>query len=187
MGRYKRQHIKRGRHSVNFWDRYFTPVVNRNFTLKGYMYGPGMRYDYGGADNLDWNKYAGIQLDKYQPHGRTIMVAFRYDQYYGRMEWAFYYHHIERGLGEYRVVGKVPGLVDETNIVYTPIGSVPDWEVKFLNSSQIEVKMTYQQKVVSDLVTFKPFGRTHTRGNFYWGGNMPAQDEIEVRKKYSYE
>lgn len=187
MGRYKKQRIGRGKHSVKFWDRYFSPVRNKDFTLKGFLYGPGLRYDYGNADNLDWNKYAGVQLDRYQPHGRTIMVVFRYVKNLNAYEWAFYYHNILRGLGEYRKVGSVPGLVDEGNTLYTPVGSVPDWDVKFLNSSQVEVKLTYNGNIITDLVTFEMFGRTHTRGNLYWGGNMPAQDEVEARKKYIYE
>lgn len=184
MARYKRQRIQEGRHSVNFIDRYFRPYRNRDFKLSGFMYGEGLKYDYGSPDNLDWNKYAGIQLDLYRPHGRTIMVVFRYLKNLDSMEWGLYYHNITNGLGEYRKVGSVPGLIDENQTIITPVGSTPLWEVRFLNRSQVELKLIYDKQVVNDLVTFQAFGRKHTRGNFYWGGNMPSPGDVESQKKY---
>lgn len=185
MGIYNRQRIRAGNHFTRLRDRYFLPVRNKNFVLKGFMYGPGLRYDYGNSDNLDWNKYAGIQLDKYNPHGRTIMVVFRYNSNLDAMEWGLYYHNIKSGLGEYREVGSVPGLIDENNTMYTGVGSVPSWEVRFVNNQQIKVELKYNGYFVGDLVTFKKFGNYHTRANFYWGGNMPAQDDVEAAKKYT--
>jgi len=185
MNIYNIQRIKRGSHSVRFIDRYFFPVKNKSFLLKGFMYGPGLRYDYGNSDNYDWNKYAGIQLDNYKPHGRTILIAFRYNQNLNAYEWTFYYHHIIKGLGNYKKVGHVPGLVDESNTVYTPVGSVPDFKAVFVNNQKLGVSLTYNGDHISDEVVLTPFGRTHTRGNIYWGGNMTAPEDIEARKKYT--
>ena len=187
MSRYKIQRIKRGKHSVRFIDRYFLPVKNKDFTLKGFLYGPGLRYDYGTSDNQDWNKFAGIQLDKYNPHGRTIMTVFRYNSSLDAYEWTFYYHNIEEGNGNYKKVGRVPGLVDESNTVYTPVGSVPDLNVTFISNTRIALSLIYNGDVINDVVTFKKFGRRHTKGNLYWGGNMAAVEDIEARKKYSYD
>jgi len=149
------------------------------------MYGESLKYDYGNSDNLDWNKYAGLQFDLYRPHGRTAMVVFRYNANLNVYEWTFYYHKLQKGLGEYKEVGNVPGYVDESNIILTPVGEVPDFKVEFVNDFQIRLKLRYLEKQIGDLVTFKKLGRYHTRANLYWGGNMPAQGYVEADKKYT--
>lgn len=180
----KKQRIEEGKHSVKFWDRYFFPVRNENFILRGSLSGPGLYYDYENADNKDWNKYAGIQLDLYRPHGRTIMVVFRYNQNLNVYEWTFYYHNIEYGARTYKKVGSVPGYVDESNIIRTPVGVVPDWKVNFVNWQQIRHELSYHQTTIKDFVTFSRFSKKHTRGNFYWGGNQAAQNKVAASKRY---
>jgi len=186
MSRYKKQLIKKGRHAVRFWDRYWMPVRNKDFILYAWMYGPGLKYDYGNSNNLDWNKFAGVQLDLYRPHGRTIMPVFRYNQNLHVMEWTFYYHNILDGLRHYDQVGSVPGYVDETNMMHTSIGEVPIIYFQFANDQQVRVRMEAQNRSsIQDMVTFKRFGSYHTRGNAWWGGNQTAQDDVEFQKRYT--
>ena len=110
------QIIKKGRHFVRFFDRYYLPYPNKDFQLTGTLNGPGIDYDHGPKDNPDWNKWAGCAFDLFKPHGQTVMVVWRKVQGTKINEWGLYYHNIQKGNLQYDKVGRVPGLIDQTQL-----------------------------------------------------------------------
>lgn len=196
--RMKRQIVRAGEKSTRIQDQYFFPVRNIDFTLNGYLQGDRLQYDFGDKKyDDDWLKWAGVYLDNYKPHGRTTMVAMRYRKDLDMWEWTFYHHNV-RNRSDYEEVGSVPGLIKPDNTIFLPNGIAPEWKVNFLGKSRRKIELSlgtpkvitdkgFEPQIIKDAVEFSKFGRTHTRGNLYLGGDAPwrkDQGDLIGYKKY---
>lgn len=181
----KTQTVPKGRHSTSFWNRFFFPARTRlNQRREITLYGPGLVYNIG-PDQSDWNKLSGgMYFDLYQPHGRTIMIGWRYNPDTHAIELTPYYHNITN-TKDYKAVGSVPGYVNEDNILSIPlrvrsIKIIVTIQVLSDTEVSIIVEDTGSAGYISDNVTFDKVGRYHTISNLYVGGNIPAQEYIHA-------
>lgn len=181
----KIQTIKKGKHFVRFWDRFSLPNTTKTEERVDIrMSGPGMRYDYGDADQADWNKLPGGKyFDLYRPHGKTVMMGWRYNIELDAIEITPYYHNIEHTDG-YKAVGSVPGYYREDNILTIPI--VDDAAhiglYYSINGGAFELDfydLKNSDNIRSDSVEFEQIGALHTVSNAYFGGNKTAKGRIK--------
>ena len=184
-----RQTVKKGQHFTNFFQRFWLPARTRlNDRKEIRLYGAGMKYDIG-PDQKDWNKLpGGMYFDLYQPHGRTIMIGWRYNPDSNAIELTPYYHNISN-TGSYKAVGHVPGYVNEENILSIPlrilmIHIAVTTQVISDTDVSIVVEDLNSPNYISDNISFrKKLGSHHTISNLYIGGNIPAQEYVHANIK----
>lgn len=186
------QTIKKGRHRST--PRSFRLQRRKDKRIKVTMSGPGLIYDHGNNDNLDWNKLTGGSFSWWQPHGRSFMVAWRYKTYrsFGIeipcIELTPYYHNITGDVSKYKKVGSVPGFVDEKNTLLIPIDS--DGNVNFhlnliFKGKYLETRIIGQSVTqfnnIGDTVQYHYTSRYYTPINPWFGGNQKAKGDIFIQ------
>lgn len=183
-----RQKIKKGRHAVRFFDRFWHLYRVQSHRVVVKITGPGLRYKLNTVDQYDWNKLEGIAFDAYQPHGRTVMTGWRYNTNLGVVEFCHYYHNI-LNKDEYQPVGRVPGYIQPGKVLRVPIikGAV---EVIITREIKGDVVTTTISDIlpgneIRDKAAFTPLSKFCTRINAWFGGNRPAEDELTLYKIHS--
>lgn len=186
----KKQLVKGGTKSTILKRRFWLPRRVRSFSLNGLFKGSGydIMYDHG-SNQSDWMKFHGMYLD-FHPHGRTVMLAFRYNPDLDMYEWTFYWHKITN-TDKFKEVGRYAGFVNDSNIIRTNINIdengdaytvIP--ECRFIVG--LKSIVCYASVGSDEIYSYGQFNKT-TRGfmmhgNLYTGGSVPLQSDSVAHK-----
>ena len=155
------------------------------------MWGKGLVYDHGNEDNLDWNKLGGGSFSWFQPHGRSYMVAWRYNALHHAIEVTPYYHNIVGDTSRFKKVGSVPGYVDEKNTILLAIASDGSVELEVTHKiagRSLQLGITgpslSENAALTDQVEYSKRGAFFSVINPWFGGNQKSKGDIHIRIKY---
>lgn len=189
---FKTQRVEAGKLDTRFRDKFKEVYCTDNEIMETHLYGRGLLFSpEQESDRLDWLKLGGYYFKTFQPHGETIMIAFRTRPELNATEYTFYYHNISNK-DKYKAVGSVPGYVDDSNTLLVSwddnenASTYTKFTIEILNDTDIALILEDKEgAAITDVVSFPEVRRNFTRGNVHYGkGREPLYDVTAVKAIY---